>query len=274
MTTQKEVSVAFSGNIPANYESFLGPMFFEPFAGDMAGRLRAFRPRSILETACGTGRVTRKLPEIIPMEGTILATDINPAMVAHAQTVSGPDSRIRWEVADAVSLPYGDAMFDCVISQFGVMFYSDRPQASAEAMRVLKPGGVFLFNAWDKLEHNPAARMTDHTLTRFFPTDTPAFYKVPFSYWDEEQIRQDLTMAGFGNIRMEVVSLTGYAGTPEMAAKGLLEGTPVHTAIVERNETLLEPMRRALAEELAEMFGHTDLSVPVQARVVLAVKAT
>ncbi len=268
----QQASIAFSGNIPANYDSYLGPLFFEPFAVEVAGQLRQLRPGSVLEVACGTGRVTKHLPDVLPAGATVLATDINPAMLSYAKETLAKHQNIRWDVVDAVSLPCANSAFDCILSQFGVMFYSDRPKAFAEAYRTLKPGGTFVFTAWDKLEFNPAARLTDETLRHFFPIDTPAFYQVPFSYHDEHRIRYDLASAGFENIRIDMLNLTGHADTAESAAKGLLEGTPVHTAIVERDEALLAPMRKALAGALAGQFGPVNLRVPLQARLVVAVK--
>jgi len=272
MTTQNQVPIAFSGSIPPNYDTFLGPLFFEPFALDIAERIRHLQPKALLEVAAGTGRVTKHLPEVLPNGALIVATDLNPAMVNFAKERFAEHTSINWEVVDAVSLPYQNKQFDCVVSQFGVMFYSDRRKAYAEAFRVLRPGGVFLFNAWDNLSRNPAARLTDETLTHFFPTDTPAFYKVPFSYHDANEIREDLTSVGFEIASMQVLKLTGYADSAENAATGLLEGTPVHTAILERDAALLPMMKKALAEDLAAIFGEKDLQVPLQARVVMAVK--
>lgn len=271
MTTQK-IPVAFSGNIPSNYDEFLGPLFFEPFALDLAQRIRHLRPDFVLEAACGTGRVTRHLTKVLPEGAIIKATDINPAMVDYARKRLKEHTRIEWDVADAVSLPYRNEQFDCVVSQFGVMFYSDRRKAYAEAYRVLRPGGVFLFNAWDNINRNPAARLTDEILGHFFPNDTPAFYKVPFSYHDANEIREDLESAGFEIVSMQVLRLAGKAESAETAARGLLEGTPVHTAIVERDPALLPSMNKALADGLTVLFGERDLHVPLQARVVMAVK--
>ena len=266
------VSIAFSGSIPANYENYLGPLFFEPFALDMAQRVRNFQPRSLLELACGTGRVTKHLPGVLPQGALLTATDINPAMVDHAREVLREQSGIQWDVVDAVSLPYQNRQFDCIVSQFGVMFYSDRRKAYAEAYRVLRPGGVFLFNAWDHIHRNPVARLADEVLEQYFPVNTPAFYKVPFSYHQPDEIRADLESAGFDVTSMQVLRLTGHADTAEDAARGLYEGTPVHTAILERDPEVLPVMTQALAEHLAALFGETDLQVPLQARVVTAVK--
>ena len=272
MTTQQAVPIAFSGSIPQNYETYLGPLFFEPFALDLAQRIHYLRPGALLEVAAGTGRLTKHLPDMLPNGAIIVATDVNPAMVDYAKEHLKEYTSIEWDVVDAVSLPYQNKQFDCVVSQFGVMFYSDRRKAYAEAYRVLRPGGVFLFNAWDHLNRNPAARLTDEVLSHFFPTDTPAFYKIPFSYHDANQIREDIESAGFEIASMQVLRLTGYAASAKDAARGLLEGTPAFTAITERDESLLPAMKAALAEDLANLFGEKDLHVPLQARVVMAVK--
>ncbi len=272
MTTQQAIPIAFSGSIPANYDNFLGPLFFEPFATDLAQRLRYLRPAALLEVAAGTGRVTRHLPGILPDGARIVATDINPAMVEFAKQRLKAYPAIEWNTADAVALPYPDNQFDCIVSQFGVMFYSDRVKAYKEAFRVLRPGGVFLFNAWDHIHRNPAARLTHEVLEHFFPTDTPAFYKVPFSCHDANQIRLELESANFEIASMQVLKLFGYAATADDAAQGLLEGTPAYTAITARDAALLPVIKKTLSQDLATLFGKEDLYVPLQARVVMAVK--
>ncbi len=268
----QQASIAFSGNIPANYDAYLGPLFLEPFAMAVANQIGKRQPKTVLEVACGTGRVTRHLPATLASGGMIIATDVNPAMLNYARETLAKFDNINYDVVDAVELPYPAAAFDCVLSQFGVMFYSDRPKAYAEAFRTLRPGGTFFFTAWDKLEPNPAARLADETLRQFFPTNTPAFYQVPFAYHDEQRMRDDLASAGFENIRIETLSLTGHADTAEVAARGLLEGTPAHTAIIERDEAMLPVMEKFLASELAGQFGQVNLRVPIQARLVVAVK--
>lgn len=268
----QQPSVSFSGNIPAFYDAYLGPLFFEPFSLDMAERISALRPKKVLELACGTGRLTRHLIRTLPGNPEITATDINPAMLAYAGEQLKDEPSIRWDMVDAVSLPYADNSFNCIVSQFGVMFYSDRPKAYAEAYRALKPDGMLLCLAWDKLSNNPAALITHQTLEHFFPVDTPGFYQIPFSYHDEHLIQYDLALGGFKEMYSVLISLTGYASTAEAAAKGLLEGTPAYTAIMERDEALMQPLQRELSARLAERFGATDLKVPLQARLFVAAK--
>jgi ubiquinone/menaquinone biosynthesis C-methylase UbiE len=90
----------------------------------------------------------------------IVATDLNQAMLDQA-AATGTKRPVEWRQADAMTLPFGDGTFDAVVCQFGVMFFPDKPKAFAEARRVLRSGGFFIFNAWDRIEENEFA----HTVT-------------------------------------------------------------------------------------------------------------
>lgn len=270
-TLKAPVNTSFSGSIPQHYDSGLGPMFFEPFAALIGERIAAHGPTDVLELACGTGRLTRHLAAHLRPDARIAATDVNPAMLQFAQrTITDP--RVAWSVVDAVELPYPDATFDLVVAQFGVMFYSDRMKAYREALRVLRPGGRLLFTCWNKLEANPAARITQRVVQRFFPVDTPAFYTVPFAYHDRDLIREEVLTAGFTRITLKLEAPTGQAATAATAAQGLLEGSPIHTAIMDRDPDALPAMRELLAADLAAEFGNKNLRVPLSAWVVEALK--
>ncbi|MFZ1687409.1 MAG: class I SAM-dependent methyltransferase [Flavobacteriales bacterium] len=271
-TLNAPVNTAFSGSIPEQYDAHLGPLFFEPFALHLAAHIAGLAPGKVLELACGTGRLTRHLAERLQPVSSITASDVNPAMLQFAQRVIN-SARIEWNVVDAVDLPYPDASFDLVVAQFGVMFYSDRVKAYREALRVLKPGGRLLFTCWNKLEANPTARLTQEVVRRFFPTDTPAFYTVPFSYHDRAVIREEVLLGGFTRVVLDLAALTGYADRAADAAKGLLEGSPIHTAILDRDADALPAMRKMLGTDLAAAFGAVDLAVPLSAWVVEAIKA-
>lgn len=270
-TLNAPVNTAFSGSIPQHYDSGLGPMFFEPFAQQLGDRIAELAPASVLELACGTGRLTRHMSRRLDTVARIVATDVNPAMLRFAQQAIA-DPRVEWNTVDAVELPYPDSSFDLVVAQFGVMFYSDRLQAYREALRVLKPGGRLIFTCWNELEANPAAHITQHVVSEFFPVDTPAFYTVPFAYHDRELIREEVLDAGFARIKLGLAALTGRAASAIDAARGLLEGSPIHTAIMDRDPYALPAMRQMLAADLAAEFGIEELQVPLSAWVVEAVK--
>src|SRR5438105_936996 len=164
----------FAGSIPEIYDRYLGPALFDPYAEDLARRLADLSSGALLETAAGTGRVTRALARVLPDAGSIVATDLNQAMLDFAAAQPGA-ARISWQQADAAALPFEDARFDAVVCQFGVMFFPDKPGGYREAARVLKPGGRFLFNIWDRIEANIFAQVTTEALIAIFPDDPPLF---------------------------------------------------------------------------------------------------
>ncbi|MDT4919372.1 MAG: hypothetical protein QOI15_274, partial [Pseudonocardiales bacterium] len=114
-------------SMPQTYDQCLRTAVFGPYAEHVAARLRELAPDTLLEIAAGTGIVTRELVNALP-NAAIIATDLNPAMVAHgAQQVPGAE----WRVADAQVLPFSDGQFAALVCQFGVMFFPDRPAAFA-----------------------------------------------------------------------------------------------------------------------------------------------
>ena len=139
----------FAGSIPEVYERFLVPLIFEPYALDLARRLAKTKPGAVLETAAGTGVLTRAIASALPTPARMTATDLNQPMLDHAKSRQPADSRIEWRQADALALPFEDRSFDAVACQFGVMFFPDKVQGYREARRVLKPGGHFFFSVWD-----------------------------------------------------------------------------------------------------------------------------
>ena len=154
-----ETDKVFAGSIPEIYDSYLVPLIFESFAADLAGRVAEGNPASVLETAAGSGVVTRALAPLLSGKAAYGVSDLNQPMLDRAAQRQGEDPRITWRQADALALPFADASFEAVCCQFGVMFFPDRIAGYREALRVLKPGGRFLFNAWDRIEENRFAQM-------------------------------------------------------------------------------------------------------------------
>jgi ubiquinone/menaquinone biosynthesis C-methylase UbiE len=195
----------FAGSIPEIYDRFLVPLIFESYARDLAERLARLEPREVLETAAGTGVLTRAMASRLPPQARIMATDLNPPMLNHAQSQSR-DGRITWRQADALALPFQDQSFDAVACQFGAMFLPDKVQGYREARRVLKRGGHFLFNVWDRISENQFADVVTQALATLFPQDPPRFMaRIPHGYHDVETIREELTAAGFVEISVDTV---------------------------------------------------------------------
>ncbi|MDB5422846.1 MAG: SAM-dependent methyltransferase [Phenylobacterium sp.] len=260
---------AFTGSIPEIYDRYMGPMLFEPYALDLARRFTGFAG-ALLETAAGTGRVTRALAQALSPRAAITATDLNAPMLARAaQVVRAPN--VTWREADAQALPFGDASFDAVVCQFGVMFFPDKAAGFSEARRVLKPGGRFVFSVWDSLEANDISRAVHEAVASLFPDNPPSFYaRTPFGYHDEAQIRAALAKAGFGEVEVERVALPTRSGSAADAATALCTGTPLRAEIEARRPDGLEDVVRAVTPALAREFGQGAVVGRGQALVVSA----
>ena len=141
----RDADAVFAGSVPKLYDTYMVPLIFAPYATDLVSRLGS-RPLSrVLEIAAGTGVATRAMAAALPESCVIVATDLNQAMLDHARAVGTPRV-VEWRQADALRLPFQDATFDAVVCQFGTMFFPDKSRAFAEARRVLRKGGVFIFS--------------------------------------------------------------------------------------------------------------------------------
>ena len=140
----------------------------------------------------------------------------------------------------------------------------------AKLTRVLKPGGLFLFNVWDALEHNELTRIAHETVAGYFDKDPPAFYQLPFGYHDRSEIKRTLEGAGFREIHIDVVEKVSAADRVEDAAKGLVQGTPISIAITERDPSLLSVITSGVADAIKNRFGEANIRVPMRALVISA----
>ena len=267
MTTS---SLVFAGSTPQNYHEALGPMFFEPYARDVAGRLTLPPGARVLEIAAGTGIVTRQLLARLPADGQLVATDIGEPMLGVLQTTVSPDQRLILQVADACALPFDDSQFDAVVCQFGLMFFPDKIGALAHMRRVVKPGRQVFVSVWGSLAENPIGAIAHETIGSFFPADPPLFYETPFGLDDGATVRQLFTDAGFTDVACDTVDVIGESASSELAARGLVSGSPVAAQIAERDASQIPAITEAVAARLQTSGGAAPMRLPMRARVFTA----
>ena len=265
-----KVDTVFSGSIASIYDKYLGPLIFEPYAQDLADRLSALHAERVLETAAGTGIVTRALLRSLSPSANIVATDLNQPMLDHAaERVSS--SRVSWQKADAQALPFPDATFDAVVCQFGVMFFPDKQKAYREARRVLKAGGHFIFNVWDRLENNEFADIVTTAVSEMFPDDPPRFLaRTPHGYHDKQAVIAEVQSAGFVNIAAETLPRRSVAPTCRDPAIGFCQGTPLRNEIEVRDADRLAEATEVAASKISARFGNGPVDGMIQAHVVTA----
>ena len=263
----------FAGSIPEIYDRFLVPLIFESYALDLAKRLAKTDPRDVLETAAGTGVLTRAIASRLPAYARIVATDLNQPMLDRATARQSRDGRIEWRQADALALPFEDQNFDVVACQFGVMFFPDKVQGYKEACRVLKPGGHFFFNVWDRISENEFADTVTEALAALFPHDPPRFMaRTPHGYHDVERIREELNAAGFTSISVDAVDDRSKASSPRDPAIAYCQGTPLRNEIEARDASRMEDATKQAAEALAHRFGSGAIEGRIRAFVISAIR--
>ncbi|MBX3161792.1 MAG: methyltransferase domain-containing protein [Deltaproteobacteria bacterium] len=259
----------FGDSVAAQYERGMVPLFFQPFAEELAARIVARRPARVLELAAGTGAVTRVLAERLPPSTEIVASDLAEAMIARA-VACGTARPVAWTVADAQAIPFDDASFDVVACQFGVMFFPDRARAYAEARRVLRPGGAFVFSTWDSVAHNELAAIVHAAMAELFPADPPTFIaRIPHGYFNPVAIRGDLAAGGFRTEpTLATVAMRSRAARAEHVASALCAGTPLRAEIASRRGPSLEEAVAVVTARIAGAFGHGSIDAAMQAVVV------
>ncbi len=261
----------FAGSIPENYDRFMVPLIFAPYAEDMAHRATARAPGAVLEIAAGTGVLTRALAPRLAPEAHYAVTDLNQPMLDFAAWRQGADPRIRWQQADAMALPFDDGRFDVVCCQFGAMFFPDRVVAFGEARRVLKPGGLFVFSTWDRIEENDFADEVTNVLADVFPQDPPRFMaRTPHGYHDTDQIRADLAAAGYGGVTIATIAAQSHAASARAAALAYCQGTLLRTEIEARDAGKLEAATDLAEAAIARRHGSGAIAGKIQAHVVEA----
>ncbi len=255
----------FTGSIPRNYDTYMGPVLFNPYAIDLAGRIKEHGKIKVLELAAGTGIVTRYLLQALP-NADIVATDISGDMMDIAkETITSPN--LTWQNVDMAKIPFANNSFDLIVCQFGLMFVPDKPKALSEMHRVLKPNGQLLFNTWGNIAENPMWQISFGLFKQVLGEMPVPMQQSPFALSDLEEVKQLLTEANFTITKAEGVRKTTQVETAKSAAERFLLTAPLLAQKPEFYKELVPQLEKKLAEKL----GDNPLVAPLLA---LAFEAT
>jgi SAM-dependent methyltransferase len=171
-----------------------------------------------------------------------------------------------------MTLPFDDETFDAVVCQFGAMFFPDKPKAFAEARRVLRPGGVFIFSVWDGIAENEFADTITKSLEELFPDDPPRFLaRTPYGYHDTEVIARDVAGGGFSYpAQIDTITARSRAKSPTIPAIAFCKGSPLRNEIEARDVARLEEATEIAAKALAQKYGADAIDGKIQAHVITA----
>lgn len=255
----------FSGSIAAIYESHMVPLLFAPYAVEMAARVAARAPASVLEVAAGTGAVTAELLRQLPKDASVIATDLNQGMLDVAAAKMS-DTRLHMRSCDALALPFEDRSFDAVVCQFGVMFFPDKRSAYRQAHRVLRKGGSYDLSVWDTLDSSPFFAVVTEAMAAAFPADPPGFFRrTPYGYNDVAAITATLVDAGFSGVTSDKVTFPSTAPSAAHVAMALCQGTPLRSEIEQRAPHGLVEITRIAERAVEKAFGTGPVETTMRA---------
>ena len=259
----------FTGSIPEYYDSYLGPAWFDAFAAELAQRLPTKPPGAVLEIACGTGLVTRRVRERLDRSMRLVATDLSKPMLDYARGKSGEGKGIEWREADAANLPFGDGEFGAVVCAFGFMFVPDKQAAFSEARRVLVDDGLLLFDVWDRVEENPHVAVIAAIFEDLFPGDPEMRFTAPYEMHDPALLRELLAGAGFRDVKIEKKRLPLDRVSARTMATGAIRGTP-RSLLIEKRGISLDEVVEQVTTALARTGGAEPYRGSAQALIVEA----
>lgn len=252
------------------YEALHVPALFREWTPRVLEAAQVGSGHRVLDVACGTGVLSRAAAERVGEDGAVIGVDPNPGMLTVARRLS---DGIRWVEGVAEALPGEDASFDRVVSQFGMMFFTDRGAAVEEMLRVLVPEGRLAIAVWDSLENTPAYARAVNLLERMAGPDAANALRAPFVMGDRAELEELMRQAGADDV--EGTTQVGRARFPSLRAmvEADLRGW-LPTMGVDLEEDLILAILSEAEEELAEYVtpeGRTDFASP--AHIVSGCKA-
>ena len=216
------------------YESLFVPALFEAWTKHLVDGAEIRKGSSVLDVACGTGVLARSALAVAGPTGRIVGADPAPGMLAAAKEI---EPLIEWVLCSAESLDASDQEFDCVISQFGMMFFQDRQKSADEMFRVLKPGGTLAIAVWRSVEHNPAYGDIIAVLEEQVGTAAADALRLPYSLGDAGSVTAVLENSGFTDITVkEKVETARFPSSRQMVEAELRGWLPLFDIILSENE--------------------------------------
>ena len=261
---------AQGGNAPANYQDFLVPAMFAPFADTLVQQAGIEEGSRVLDVACGTGAASRAAARA---GGVVVGVDLGEPTLAIARSIPAEDGAepIDFRQGDATALPVEDGAFDVAICQQGLQFFPEKKAALREMRRALAPGGRLAVATWAEADRQAFGPIV-HALRNHFGAEEAGQMGSPFSL-PAADLESLVTAAGFSDVslREEERECTFAAAPSEFARRALAAGplAPLFFAAP-------EDVQQAVADEVGEKLapnavdGGASVRLPMVSNVVVA----
>jgi ubiquinone/menaquinone biosynthesis C-methylase UbiE len=264
---------AQGGSGPENYENFLVPAMFAPFAEKLIVDAGIEPGSRVLDVACGTGAASRAAARRAGPSGSVTGVDLGePTLaIARAHAPEADAAPIEFLQGDAAALPVAESSFDVVICQQGLQFFPDRPMALAAMRTALKPGGHLAIATWTGVESNPFGVVADALETHASP-EAAQMLRSPFRL-EKQELAELVVGAGFSEVDVheETMECT-WAAPPSDFARRTIAAGPVAPAFTALPDDVQQAVADAAAERLAPhaTSDGSGLQMPMTSFVALA----
>ena len=223
------------------YEALFVPALFDAWTKHLVEGACISDESHVLDVACGTGILARKALARTGENGRVVGADPAPGMLAAAEEL---EPAIEWVLCGAESLALDDESFDCVTSQFGMMFFEDREKSAQEMFRVLRPGGSLAVATWRSVEHNPAYADIIGVLDEYVGGQAADALRLPFSLGNSEEVVSALQSGGFVDINVAAeTEMARFPSSRQMVEAELRGWLPLFDIFLNEDE-----IARVLAE--------------------------
>jgi len=178
------------------YEAVYLPALFQEWCPRVSEEANIKAGDYVIDVACGTGALAISVSGNVGPSGKTFGIDINEGMLDIAKSKS---SSVEWINAPAEALPFKEEHFDCVVSQFGLMYFENQENAMREMIRVLKQGGSLAVAVWDKLDNNPGLAAEEYLWQQVFDGEVD---ETPYRLGDRDALENLFRSSGVTDIQI------------------------------------------------------------------------
>jgi SAM-dependent methyltransferase len=233
------------------YETYMVPAFFSPLATHVLAVAQPQPGERVLDAACGTGIVARRVAALFGTQGQVVGLDLNPAMLTVARAVATREGlTVDWREGRVESLPFPDANFDLVVCQHGLQYVPDRAAAITELRRVLRPGGRVVVSVQQPIETRPFDLRLDAVLQAQLGV---AAVRQIYALSNTEELRTLLAGAGLHDITITLVAFpTRYPDPVQYLRLRLTSVIAAIPSLQQLDDQGREELVAAIGQEMAQ----------------------